>query len=146
MKYILLYLMFIPSIAFSQNIDTIWVRNITMTAGDWSYLTGKALSKSQDSVMIGAVRKVRAVVQFQNPANFNTNVTIDSISGKAMMEWYKILLFSPFIEVKGRGNNIFTAITGKANLTPFINEVDASIGDLFLRHRGAGKNYLIDNN
>lgn len=139
--------MIIPSISFSQiNLDTLWVRNITMTAGDWSYLTGKVLSKSQDSIMIGAIRKVRTVVQAQNPANFNTNVTIDSISGNAMMEWYKILLFSPFIEIKGRGTNIFNAITGKANLTPFITEVDNSITDLFIRERTRGKNYLLDSN
>lgn len=146
MKKILIIGLFISNIVSAQNLDTLWVRNITMTAGDWSFLTGKVLSKPQDSIMIAAVRKVRTVFQVQNPANFNTNITIDSISGQAMMEWYKILLFSPFIEVKGRGNNISNAITGKANLTPFITEVDNSVTDLFIRERTRGKNYLLDVN
>jgi len=146
MKYILILLFFVSAVAKSQSLDTLWVRDITMQAGDWSYLTGKVLTKEADSIMITAIRKIRIVVQAQNPANFNTNVTIDSISGSAMIHWYKILLFSPFIEIKGRGNNIFNAIIGETNLTPFITEIDNSVTDLFIRERTRGKNYLLDTN
>jgi len=146
MKYILILLFFVSAVAKSQSLDTLWVRDITMQAGDWSYLTGKVLTKEADSIMITAIRKIRIVVQAQNPANFNTNVTIDSISGSAMIHRYKILLFSPFIEIKGRGNNIFNAIIGETNLTPFITEIDNSVTDLFIRERTRGKNYLLDTN
>ena len=117
-----------------------------MQSGDWAYLTGKSLTRQMDSIMIVTLRKVRTAIQAQNPANYNTNVTIDSIPGEAMLEWYKTLLFAPFIEIKGRGNNIFNAIIAKEVLTPFITEIDNSVTDLFIRERTRGKNYLLDTN
>lgn len=146
MKKILIIGLFISSIASAQNIDTVFVRHTTMNSGDWAYLTGTSLSREMDSVMIVALRKVRTAIQAQNPSNFNTAVTIDSIPGLAMMQWYKNLLMAPFIEIRGRGINIFNAITGKAVLANFIAEIDVRVGDLFIKERTRGKNYISDNN
>lgn len=117
-----------------------------MNAGDWCYLTGKSIAIEQDSVMIAATRKLRFSIQLQNPGTFNTPVTIDSISAQSIIKWYKILLFAPFVEIRGRGIPIFNAITAHANLAPFIAEIDASVTDLFIKERTRGKNYLQDNN
>lgn len=145
-KYILIIGLFISSISYSQNIDTVYVRHTSMTSGDWAYLTGTSLSRGMDSAMIVALRRVRTAIQLANPPNFNTTIVIDSIPGNAMMQWYKELLFSPFGETRNRGGNIFTAITGKAVLTTFIAEIDTRIGDLFIKERTRGKNYLLDTN
>ena len=146
MKKLFILSLFISSMASAQNLDTVFVRNTTMTSGDWAYLTGTSLSREMDSVMIVTLRKVRTAIQVQAPPNFNTNITIDSIPGAAMVKWYKELMFSPFGETRNRGGNIFTVITGKAVLNTFIAEIDARIGDLFIKERTRGKNYLLDVN
>ena len=145
-KYIIIIGLFLSLKSYSQNIDTVFVRHTTMTSGDWAYLTGSSLSREIDSVMIVALRRVKNAITIANPPNFNTNVTIDSIPGLAMMQWYKDLLFSPFGETRNRGGNIFTVITGKSQLATFINEIDTRVGDLFIKQRTKGKNYLLDNN
>ena len=145
-KYITIIGLFLSLNSFSQNIDTVFVRHTTMTSGDWSYLTGSSLSREIDSVMIVALRRVKNAITIANPQNFNTNITIDSIPGLAMMQWYRELLFSPFGETRNRGGNIFTVITGKSQLATFINEIDTRVGDLFIKQRTKGKNYLLDTN
>lgn len=146
MKRILVSLIFISSIASAQNIDTVFVRNTIMPTGDWAYLVGSSLSRESDSVMIVALRRIKTAITAANPANFNTNVTIDSIPGRAMIEWYRQLLFSPFGETRNRGGNIFNVITAKAVLATFISEIDVRVGDLFIKERTRGKNYLLDTN
>lgn len=129
----------------AQNIDTVYVRNTTMTGGDWSFLVGKTLINRADSITFKALRRIRTAIQAQNPGNFTTNLTIDSIPGVLMVEWYYVLLNSTFAEMRTRGDGILTTITGKTVLTPFINAVDVNIGNPFIRIRSIGKNYLIDN-
>lgn len=130
--------------AKSQNIDTVYVRNTVMQAGDWGYLTGKLLSKEQDSLTIVALRRMRTTALAVNPQNFTTNVTIDSIPGSVMLDLYKMLLFAPYLETRTRGEAIFDAIRAKTQLTGFINEIDVAVGNLFIRQRAKGKNYLQD--
>jgi hypothetical protein len=144
--YILTIALFIGSIASAQNLDTVYVRNTIMPSGDWAYLAGSSLSREMDSIMIVALRRMKTAITAANPANFNTNVTIDSIPGRAMVIWYKELLFSPFAETRNRGGNIMTVITGKAVLATFIAEIDVRVGDLFIKERTRGKNYLLDTN
>jgi len=147
MKYILIIGLFISSIASAQsnNIDTVYVRNTTMQGGDWAYLVGKTLMAYTDSVTIKALRKIRTDILILNPPTFGTNVTIDSIPGIVMINFYRLLSSATFYEMRTRGGNIFTAITRYEPLATHIAIVDAEVGNIFVNERKKGKSYLLDN-
>ena len=145
MKRLLFLFAFFVHLAHAQTIDTVYVRNTQLQAGDWAYLVGKTLDKYTDSITILTLRRIRIIAQQQNPGSFATNITVDSIPGIVMINWYKMLLFASYLETRNRGTAIFNAITGNAVLTTFINEIDSNVGDLFTDQRKKGKNYLLDN-
>lgn len=147
MKYILILFLFIQTTinAQSNNLDTVYARNTTMQGGDWSYLVGKTLVTYTDSVTMKALRKIRTDILVANPPTFGTSVTIDSIPGIVMVNWYRILLSATFNETRTRGATIFTALTNYAPLATHIAIVDAEVGNMFINERKRGKSYLLDN-
>lgn len=129
--------------AKSQNIDTVFVRNLTLQAGDWAYLVG-SYNLTLDSVSISGYRKVRAKVQEALPPNWTTNITIDSIPGRTVVEFYQIIKSSPAGEIATRYMAITNAIAAKTNITYWVGYFDAANTSEFVRKREKGKNLLVD--
>lgn len=130
--------------AFSQNnLDTIYVRNLTMQAQDWAWLTG-SYPKRADSLTLKGFRKIRSTVQSNIPASFTTNVTVDSVPGKVIVLFYQIVKTSPAGEIAARYSAITNAISAKTVLAYWIGVIDGTASAEFTRHRDIGKNDLID--
>lgn len=130
--------------ASAQNLDTVVVRNLQMQAQDWAYLVG-AWNTTVDSVSMVAYRKIRDKVQSILPnVGWNTNMTIDSLPGKVVMDFYNLVKTSGAGEVVTRYTAITNAITGKTNLAYWIGRMDEAVSSDYLRKRDRGKNLLID--
>lgn len=144
MKKIILAICIVFSIqSSSQNIDTVFVRNLTLQAGDWAYLVG-SYNLTLDSVSMSGYRKIRAKIQEAIPPSWTTNVTIDSIPGRTVVEFYQIIKSSAAGEIATRYTAITNAIAAKTNVTYWVGYFDAANTSEFVRKRDKGKNLLID--
>lgn len=130
-------------VAKSQNIDTVFVRNLTLQAQDWAYLVG-SYNLTLDSVSMTGYRKIRAKIQEAIPPSWTTNVTIDSIPGRTVVEFYQIVKSSPAGEIATRYMAITNAIAAKTNIAYWVGYFDAQAAAEFIRKRDKGKNLLID--
>lgn len=145
MKILLIALLFSNFLSAQNNIDTVYVRNMSMQYRDWSYITAKMITYNQDSLTFFSLRKIRTAIQAQNPQTTATNVTIDSIPGKFYLEVFTRLMFTAFIETRQRGQNIYNAITGNALLLFHTTAIEASFPDYNNLEIKKGKAYLMDN-
>lgn len=127
----------------AQNIDTVIVRNLQMQAQDWAWLVGKSGIQT-DSNSLKVYRRIRAKIQESIPPNWTTNVTIDSLPGRAVMAFYEMTLRADAGEIAPRYTAIKNAISAKTNLSYWIGFMDARISGEFDRKRDIGKNILID--
>lgn len=127
----------------AQNIDTVFVRNLTLQAQDWAYLVG-SYNLTLDSVSMFGYRKIRAKIQEAIPPNWNTNITIDSIPGRTVVEFYQIIKSSPAGEIATRYTAITNAIAAKTNIALWVGYFDGVNASEFARKRDKGKNLLID--
>lgn len=144
MKKILIVITILFSLkSTAQNIDTVFVRNLTLQAGDWAYLVG-SYNLTLDSVSMSGYRKIRAKIQEAIPPSWTTNVTIDSIPGRTVVEFYQIIKSSPAGEIATRYTAITNAIAAKTNITYWVGYFDAANTSEFVRKRDKGKNLLID--
>jgi len=143
-RMLTLFMICLSVSAFSQNnLDTIYVRNLTMQAQDWAWLTGKSPIRS-DSLTMKGFRKIRSTIQANIPSNFTTNVTIDSVPGKVIVLFYQITKTSPAGEIAARYNAITNAISAKTVIAYWVGVIDGTASSEFTRHRDLGKNDLID--
>lgn len=144
MKKILIVITILVSLkSTAQNIDTVFVRNLTLQAQDWAYLVG-SYNLTLDSVSMSGYRKIRAKVQEAVPPNWTTNITIDSIPGRTIVEFYQIIKASAAGEIATRYTAITNAIAAKTNVTYWVGYFDAANISEFTRRRDKGKNLLID--
>lgn len=145
MKLLIIALLLSSLLQAQNNIDTVYVRNMSMQYRDWSYISAKMITYNQDSLTFFSLRKIRTAIQAQNPPTPGTNVTIDSIPGKFYLEVFTRLMFTAFIETRPRGLNIYNAITGNALLLFHTTIIEASYPDYNNLEIKKGKAYLMDN-
>lgn len=144
MKKSILVIAFLFSLTSqAQILDTVIVRNLTMQAQDWAYLVG-AYNTTADSVTMAAYRRIRNKVQETIPQSWTVNLTVDSLPGKIVMDFYQMAKTSPAGEIASRYTAILNAINSKTNLAYWIGFADASVSGDFIRKRDRGKNLLID--
>lgn len=144
MKTVIIALLISTAAIAQPNIDTVYVRNMSMQYRDWSYISAKMITYNQDSLTFFSLRKIRDVIKSLNPTPSQV-IVIDSIPGKFYMEVFNRLLFTAFIETRQRGNNIYNAITGNSILLQHTTLIEASFPDYNNLEIKKGKAYLIDN-
>ncbi len=127
----------------AQNIDTVVVRNLQLQAGDYAWLVG-SYPYSTDSVTLYGLRRIRAAVQANVPANYSVNLTVDSLPGIVVQQMYAIVKGSAAGEIAARYTAITNAISAKANMAYFVGLIDGAMNAAFIRKRDIGKNILID--
>lgn len=147
MKKLLIALsVFLPIAAMGQNsLDTIRVRHLTLQAQDWAWLVGRNQGNiNRDSSSIKAHRKIREAVQtVQNP-QWTTSITIDSIPGRIVMEFYDAIKLCAAGQIAARYNTILSAISSKTVLAYWIGRSDESFARDYDDTRNKGKNILLD--
>jgi glycerol-3-phosphate responsive antiterminator len=130
--------------AFAQNnLDTIYVRSLTLQAQDWALIVG-GLSTSRDSVTVKAVRKVRTAVQATPNIVWTTNVTVDSLPGVIVLGMYSRAKNAAAGIIATRYTAITNAIAAKTVIAYWIGSIDASFNNEYLRIRDMGKYELLD--
>lgn len=135
---------FVTISARSQQLDTVYVRNLTMQAQDWAWLVGKYPNKQADSSTAKAFRKIRTVIQSNIPPTWTTTVTIDSLPGFIVVAFYQQAKTANAGEIVTRYAGITNAISAKANVSYWVGYIDAAVAGDFDRARNLGKNFLID--
>lgn len=142
---ILIVLLLIAGSASAQNLDTIYVRNLQLQAGDWLWLTGN-YPHGRDSLTQKGFRKLRQVAQtLTPPVSMTTNVNVDSLPGRVVVEMYRIRKSSPGGEKTARYTAVVNAIAAKTVLTSFLAAIDAEIQAGEDRAVNYGKFLLLDN-
>jgi hypothetical protein len=114
-----------------------------MQAQDWAYLVG-AYNTTADSVAMVDYRRIRTKVQQAIPPAWTTSLTVDSLHGKTVIDFYQMAKTSAAGEIVSRYTAITNAISAKTNLAYWIGFVDSAISGDFNRKRDRGKNLLID--
>ena len=141
----LLLLLLISSSLSAQNLDTIRVRHLTLQSQDWSWLVGKnASGNNRDSATVAAFRKIRSAAQaVQNP-QWTTNITIDSIPGYIVLEFFMTAKSANAGEIVSRYTAITNAISAKVVLAYWIGRIDEAKSQEYIRSRDRGKSILLD--
>lgn len=111
----LLATLLIGSVIWAQVLDTVLVRNLQMQVQEWAWCVGKN-GASTDSMTMVAYRRIEAVALANRPLTNTTNLTVDSLNGRVVMDFYRALL-KYGSEIETRYSNIKSAISGKANLS-----------------------------
>lgn len=152
MKKIILLLTILVSLnSYSQNLDTVSV-SLTLRAQDWAWGVGK-FGPGTDSIGRAKIRTIRTAMLAANPANWNSNVTIDNIPGKILIFLYDAFTRASFSEVLQMGNTtaerttIYTNIRAINNsaLQYYIGAVDGNFINSYINTRNTGKSILLDN-
>lgn len=128
---------------YGQRIDTIYVRNLTLQAQDWAWLVG-AHGGGNDSATLIAFRKLRAKIQASTPPTWTTTVTMDSLPGFIVVNFYQLAKTAKAGEIVSRYTAITNAIAAKTVLAYWLGLIDGAISSDFDRHRNLGKYRLLD--
>ena len=142
MKYILsLAIILISLQSFSQNIDTVFVRNLTFKYEEWSWIVGGINPQGLDSVNKKRYKRLVNALDNANPAGFATNVTYDSLPGR-----FALFAFQEYWANHEARDNMGTGIDTKLRLyTPlasFIATADANRLQKFTIRRNAGRDQI----
>ncbi len=146
MKKLLIILLLAPFAAKSQSLDTVSV-SLTLRAGDWAWSIGK-YGEGNDSASRVKIRQIRAAIIAANPPGFQTQVTINNITGKVLLAIYRQYVQAHHGETLQLTNTlIYTNIRAISNTAVqyFITQLDEAAQEDFLRTRTNGKNILMDN-
>lgn len=143
--------MLIACVMYCQNIDTASA-SLTLKAKHWAWAIG-TYGEGQDSATRSKIRAIRVAIVAANPATWETNVTINNLSGKVIVGIYQIFCNASFNIVLQMGANtaerteIYTnirAITNSA-IQNWITQYDATFANEYIRVRNIGKNIVMDN-
>jgi len=142
MKYILsLAIILISLQSFSQNIDTVFVRNLTFKYEEWSWIVGGINPQGLDSVNKKRYKRLVNALDNANPAGIATNVTYDSLPGR-----FALFAFQEYWANHEAKDNMGTGIDTKLRLyTPlssFIATADANRLQKFIIRRNAGRDQI----
>lgn len=143
-KIFLSLILFVSLNSFAQDLSG--TVNLTLRAGDWSFIAGRRVTGLQDSSTIIYLNRLRDTLLVANPATFNTNVRFNSIPAH--------LVYSIYTEIKSLtanlydavGTNISTQIKAIAStpLQTAITNFDNSGTGQYQETRRRGKNFLSD--
>ena len=140
-----LLLIILPFLSQAQSLDTVYVRHLTLQARDWAWLVGRNESSiNRDSATAKAYRNIRSTVQEVQNLSTTTNVTIDSIPGKIVKDFYATVKFSNAGEISNRYNAITSAISGKAQMAYWVGYYDARVSADYEEIFSRGKRILLD--
>lgn len=149
MKKITTFMAFVLTISLSSaqpgSIDTAKA-NLTLKVNDWCYLLSY-FNGTTDSTDIVFVRRVRTKIRSVANVTMNTNVTVDTVSGKYIVEMYDICRKIPAGEGGELGNAPANAIRAISNavIQYYIGVIDSQYAVEHRRHVRIGKNILVDN-
>jgi len=142
MKYILsLAIILISLQSFSQNIDTVFVRNLQLKYEEWSWIVGGINPQGLDSANKKRYKKLTKFLDDANVAGFATQVTYDSLPGR-----FALFAFQEYWANHEARDNMGTGIDTKLRLyTPlssFIATADAARLAKFQARRNAGRDAI----
>lgn len=142
MKKILIAICLIVSVnTFSQNIDTIRVRNLQLKYEEWSWLIGGINPFQLDSLSKKQYKKLTKFLDEANPAGFGTNITYDSLPGR-----FALFFFQEYWKNHEARDNMGTGIDTKIRaytpLSGFIAAADAARLQLFTSRRNFGRDII----
>lgn len=142
MKKILIAIFLIVSVnSFSQNIDTIRVRNLQLKYEEWSWLVGGVNPLNLDSIGKKQFKKLINFLDAANPAGFSTNITYDSLPGRIAMFFF--LDYWNHTEARDNmGTGIDTKIRAYTPLASFIAQFDAQKLNFFTNRRNFGRDII----
>lgn len=147
MKKLLAILIFILPFASKAQIvnplDTIVVNGLVLKADVVAVFVGKNASNT-DSLSIKTLRTIETQVRAQAPATWNTDVTLNSLSGKAVVEMYEQFLRMAGGVTRSRFDAVRAAFRSRTNILTFIDALEAQMPDIFNRLRDIGKHVLLD--
>lgn len=130
--------------SFGQNnLDTIYVRTLTLQAQDWAWMVGGSTG-SRDSSTVKAIRKVRTAVQATQNIQWTTNVTVDSLPGAVVLSMYARAKNAPAGQIVARYTAITNAIISKTVLAYWLGVIDTNFSNEFNTIRNQGKYELLD--
>jgi len=113
----LLLLLLISGTLSAQNLDTVRVRNLTLTGEQYAYLIGKnASSINDDTATIQAYNKIITKILATPNLTTASVITVDSIPGRIVMGWYRTVKTSNSGEVAPLYTGISNSISGKTQL------------------------------
>ena len=149
MKKITTFIAFVFAITLATaqpgSIDTVKA-NLSIKVNDWCYVISY-FNGSTDSSDISFVRKVRTKILAVPNVTMNTNVLVDLVPGRYLVNIYDVVRKIPAGEATELGNATANAIRAIANpvLKYYIGMIDSQYGVEHRRHVRIGKNMLVDN-
>lgn len=110
---------------YAQNIDTVYVRQLTFKYEEWSWIMGGINPLAIDSIHKKQYKKLRSFLDNADPAGFSTNITYDSLPGRfAMFAFQEYWANAEAREFMGQG--IDNKIRAYPPLASFIAAADAA--------------------
>ena len=129
---------FLTALIYAQNIDTVFVRNLTFKYEEWSWIAGGINPQGLDSLNKKRFKKLTKFLDDANPAGFATVVTYDSLPGR-----FAMYAFQEYWSHHEARENMGTNIDSKLRLYPalatFIAAADAARLSTFINRRNAGR-------
>lgn len=135
--FIICIIFSINSIGQQNPLDTIYARYISLSYEELKWLKGGWTPR--DSAEKKQWRKLDAAVSaVSNPSN-NTQITVDSVSGKVWLIFFSNYTNATRGETRNFNNDIRTKIRGYAPLTPYCDAIEATWEAVRLNQVSNGK-------
>jgi len=133
--------LFLSAIIYAQNIDTVFVRNLTFKYEEWSWIVGGINPQGLDSTNKKRYKKFLKFLDDQNAAGFSTNITYDSLPGRfAMFAFQEYWANASAREHLGQG--IDSKLRLYTPLASFIATADAARLAAFQTRRNNGRDAI----
>lgn len=133
--------LFLSAIIYAQNIDTVYVRNLTLKYEEWSWIVGGINPQGLDSVNKKRYKKLVKALDNANAAGFSTNVTYDSLPGRFAMFAFNEY-WSNTTARENMGTGIDTKLRAYTPLASFIATADAARLSSFINRRNNGRDAI----
>ena len=108
-------------------LDTVYVRNLSLSYEEWKWLKGGWTPS--DSTEKKHWRKMEAAVNAAGNPNNNTQINMDSLSGKVVLLFFSNYTNATRGETRNFNNDIRTKIRAYSPLTPYCDLVEL-VGEL----------------
>lgn len=120
-----LFALFIGYVIYAQQgLDTIYVRNLSLSYEEWKWLKGGWTPS--DSAEKKQWRKLETAVSLASNPNNNTQINVDSLSGKVCLFLFSNYTNATRGETRNFNNDIRTKIRAYTPLTPFCDIIEAA--------------------
>ena len=130
MKKLLAIILFLPLVASSQvNMDTVYIRNLTMSKALWMYHTG-TYGQTDDSTISVQIGRINQAV---TGVGLNAQVTVDSLPGRLVVAFYGQVLTARTGTTIGRVTEMRQPFAGKAQITDALAAMEAAADAEFAR-------------